>query len=108
MLISNIFVERRISPGPEIRLYALPWQPAPGPDGLLHLPLRQPGQGLCDCAVQLYHPDRNGCDSRSQQDVVQPQDYLAALKRDWCGGGYWILDGLPNADWVGTVGGIPI
>ena len=40
--------------------------------------------------------------------MVQPQDYLAALKRDWCGGGYWILDGLPNAAWVGTVDGIPV
>lgn len=40
--------------------------------------------------------------------MVQSQDHLAALKRDWRCDGYWILDALSDAAWVGTVDGVPV
>ena len=92
-----------LGPCPGIRLHAFPRQPPPGTDGLLHLPLRQPGQSLCDCAVQLYYPDRYGCDFGSQQNVVQSQDYLAAFAWNWHRNSYWISGTMLHANGSGTV-----
>ena len=64
---------------------------------------RQPGQGVCDCTVHLHHPDGHGCDPGSQQDVVQSQNHLAAIKRDWRDSGYRLSDALPVAPWAGAL-----
>ena len=96
------------SAGAGIRFHAFPGQPAPWPDGFLYLPLRQPGQGVCDYPVHLHHPDGHGRDSGSQQDVVQPQNYLAAIKRNWHDSGHWLSGALPAAPWAGALDGVSV
>ncbi len=91
------------SAGAGIRFHAFPGQPAPWPDGFLYLPLRQPGQGVCDYPVHLHHPDGHGRDTGSQQDVVQPQNHLAAIKRNWHDSGRRLSGALPAAPWAGAL-----
>ena len=69
---------------------------------------RQPEQGVCDCTVHLHHPDGHGRDSGSQQDVVQPQNYLAAIKRNWHDSGHWLSGALPAAPWAGALDGVSV
>ena len=91
-----------------IRFYAFPWKPSPRTDSFLHLPLRQPGQGFCNCAVQLHYHDRHGRDPGSQPNVVQPQNYLAATKRNWRGDGHWLSGTMRNAYGIRALDGVSV
>ena len=95
-------------PGSGVRLHALPWKSAAGPDGLFHLPLRQSGPRLCDWAVCLHHPDGHGRNPWGQQDVVQSKDCLAAIERDWRCDGYWLSGSMPDAYGAGAFYGVSV
>ena len=91
-----------------IRFYAFPWKPSPRTDSFLHLPLRQPGQGFCNCAVQLHYHDRHGRDPGSQQNVVQPENHLAAPEWNWHRHSHWISYTMLYAYGFGVVDGVSL
>ena len=91
-----------------IRFYAFPWKPSPRTDSFLHLPLRQPGQGFCNCAVQLHYHDRHGRDPGSQQNVVQPENHLAAPEWNWHRHSHWISCTMFYAYGFGVVDGVSL
>ena len=66
------------------------------------------GPRLCDWAVCLHHPDGHGRNPWGKQDVVQSKDCLAAIERDWRGGGYWISSFVPDAYGAGDLDGVSV
>ena len=94
--------------GAGIRLHAFPGQSASGADGVLHLPLRQPGQGVRDRAVFRHHPDCHGGDSWGNNDVLQPQNHLETTGKCKRSDRRWLRRAVSAAHGTGILDGVPV
>lgn len=94
--------------GAGIRLHAFPGQSASGADGVLHLPLRQPGQGVRDRAVFRHHPDCHGGDSWGDDDVLQSQNHLEAIGKRKRSDRRRLRRAVSAAHGTGILDGIPV
>ena len=94
--------------GAGIRLHAFPGQSASGADGIFHLPLRQPGQGVRDRAVFRHHPDCHGGDPWGDDDVLQSQNHLEAIGKRKHSDRRRLRRAVSAAHGTGILDGVPV
>lgn len=94
--------------GAGIRLHAFPGQSASGTDGIFHLPLRQPGQGVRDRAVFRHHPDCHGGDPWGDDDVLQSQNHLEAIGKRKRSDRRRLRRAVSAAHGTGILDGVPV
>lgn len=79
-----------------------------GTDGIFHLPLRQPGQGVRDRAVFRHHPDCHGGDPWGDDDVLQSQNHLEAIGKRKRSDRRRLRRAVSAAHGAGILDGIPV